>query len=125
MAEKTVKQKSENVEEIQAALKALRSDVARVRAVPLYVPIISFAPEKYQPRKSITVVIAEADGEYIATFYDANLSCQGANETEAFDNLNEILLTRLQYLEKQPAKRLGPAMQKQLAVLQECVERIP
>jgi hypothetical protein len=87
------------------------------------VPISSFAPEKFRPRLPITVIIEELDGEYIATFYDANLSCQGCNQTEAFDNLKELMLTRLEYLEKQNPKRLGSAMKRQLAVLQDCIER--
>jgi hypothetical protein len=87
------------------------------------VPIQTFAPEPFELRKEIKAVIEESEDEYIASFYDANVSAGGCTQQEALDNLKENLLSRFDYLESLPAKKLGPGPKKQLAVLREFIGR--
>ena len=90
----------------------------------LIVPIQSFTPEPFVVLKEIRAVIEESDGEYIASFYDANVSAGGSNKQEAVDNLKENLLSRFDYLDGLPTeKKLGLGIARQLAVLREFIGR--
>ena len=44
---------------------------------PLIVPIETFAPEPYDPIRPFHVVLQPHEEEYIASFFDANLSASG------------------------------------------------
>jgi hypothetical protein len=95
----------------------------QVRPGSITVPIQTFAPEPFDLLKEIKAVVEESDNEYIASFYDANVSAGGCNPQESLDNLKENLLSRFDYLEKLPLKQLGPGPRKQLAVLREFIRR--
>jgi hypothetical protein len=87
------------------------------------VPITTFAPEPFEPLKEIKTVVEESEDEFIASFYDANVSAEGSNRQEAYDNLKDLLLSRFDYLDKMPPEQLGPALQRQIAVLREFIRR--
>src|ERR1700683_3622598 len=89
----------------------------------IVVPIATFAPEPFEILKEIPVVVQPADDEFSATFFDANINTQGCNETEAVENLKELILDIFEHLGAQPAKRLGPGPKRQLAVLQEFIRK--
>jgi hypothetical protein len=89
----------------------------------LIVPIQTFAPEPFAPLKEIRVVVEESDGEFIASFFDANVSAGGSNPQEAVDNLKENLLSCFDYLSSLPPEKLGAGPKKQLAVLREFIGR--
>jgi hypothetical protein len=85
------------------------------------VPVLSFAPEPYQPIRDIRAVVEETRGGFSATLYDANLSMCGETETEAIDGLKGVIIHTYEFLEKQ--KKLGPALARQFAVLKSLVSR--
>lgn len=87
------------------------------------VPLATFAPEPFELLKEIKVVIEESEDEFIAGFYDANVSAGGSNPQEAYDNLKDLLLSRFDYLDEIPSEKLGPAPRKQIAVLRQFIRR--
>lgn len=82
------------------------------------VKIQTFAPEPYQLLAPISVAIESDDhGDYIASFFDANISTSGETEQEAFDNLKNLILDIFDSLSKERPERLGPDPRRQLEVL--------
>jgi hypothetical protein len=104
-------------------LPALKDDTCLEIDGSVTVPIQTFSPEPFEVLKEIKAVIEESDDEYIASFFDANVSAGGSNQQEAIDNLKENLLNRFDYLGSLPPERLGIGPQKQLAVLREYIGR--
>jgi hypothetical protein len=91
--------------------------------VSLIVPITTFTPESFELTRDILAVIEESDDEYIASFYDANVSAGGSNQEEAIANLKDLLLSRFDYLDRLSPEKLGPGPRRQFAVLQEFIRR--
>lgn len=91
----------------------------------IIVPITSFAPEPLEVIKEINVVVQKDEDEFTATFFDANIGTTGCNQTEAIDNLKELIVSRYYYLNEQPQQTLGPALVKQLTVLNQFISKSP
>lgn len=89
----------------------------------IIVPISSFAPEPFESLKEIKAVVRGCDDEFLASFFDANISASGDNETEAVDNLKDLILAKFSHLDEQAPETLGPAMKKQIAVLKQFVRK--
>src|SRR5207302_1927788 len=87
------------------------------------VPITTLAPEPFKLLQTIYVVVQPSGDEYVASFFDANVNASGSNETEAVENLKDILIHLFAFLSKLPVKRLGPSPKRQLAVLQEFIRK--
>ena len=81
------------------------------------VPITTLAPEPITLRHPIFVVVQPEGDEFSATFFDANINASGDTQTEAVDNLKEILVSAYRRLSDLGESRLGPGPRKQLAVL--------
>ena len=81
------------------------------------VPITSLAPEPLSLRHPIFVVVQPEGDEFSATFFDANINASGDTQTEAVDNLKEILVNTYQRYSALGEDKLGPGPRKQLAVL--------
>jgi len=80
-------------------------------------PITTFEPEPFEVLREIKAVVQKVDeDEFIATFFDANVSAAGCNQLEAVENLKGILLSRFEFLDDLPPKKLGPGPAKQIAV---------
>jgi predicted RNase H-like HicB family nuclease len=82
--------------------------------------IHTFAPEPYTVKKPIPIVVRSQDGEFLASFLDANVSASGETEQEAFEGTKTLMLDMLGQLQRQP--KLGPKLAHRLAVLQEFIE---
>lgn len=81
------------------------------------VPIPTLAPEPLILRQTI-LVVAQSDGdEFSATFFDANLNATGDTQTEAVDNLKDILVSTYLRYSALGEDKLGPGPRRQLAVL--------
>lgn len=89
----------------------------------LVVAITTFAPEPYEVLKDIRAVVQPSDDEFVATFFDANVSAGGCNDVEAVDNLKDLLISRFEFLDTYPPEKLGPGPAKQIAVLREFIRR--
>lgn len=110
-------QLSDRVEDLNARLDRLEG------AQGIIVPIASFAPEPFEALKEIRAVVRGSGDDFQATFFDANISASGDNETESVENLKDLVLAKFAYLSEQAPETLGPAMKKQIAVLKEFVRR--
>jgi len=90
-------------------------------AESLQVPIQSLAPEPYEVIKPFQVVVRAADGEYIASFFDANLSASGETQAEAVLNLKDIIAGTFEILAGMNDAELGPGPLRQKRTLEEFV----
>lgn len=103
----------------------LAERVARLETTavaPKATTIHSFAPEPYKVLLPINVVIEPAEGGFVATFYDANISASGETEHEAFENLKSLTLDIFDSLRREARERLGPEPARQLAVLRSVLD---
>jgi predicted RNase H-like HicB family nuclease len=106
--------------------RQLRLTMSRLRRIelsrPLVVPIESFAPEPYELIKPFHVVLESSDAEFIATFFDANVSASGETEMDALANLKDMILAVFEALQLE--KDLGPGPAKQLSVLKQFIKKV-
>jgi predicted RNase H-like HicB family nuclease len=106
--------------DLERTVSSLKTQVAKRASIAV---ISTFAPEPFGVRKQIPVVIQPFDDEFIASFFDANINAQGSNETEALENLKDVMLGVFEHLSAQRSNRLGPEPKRQLAVLQEFIKQ--
>ena len=100
---------------LEKAMPSLTSGTA------ISVPIQSLAPEPCEILKPFQVVVTESDGEYIACFYDANLSASGDTSEEAVLNLKDTIVAVFEMLNSTCPENLGPGPTGQIAVLREFI----
>lgn len=55
------------------------------------IPITTLAPEPYETRRDIRVVVEPATDGFIGTFFDANISTSGDMRGEAVSNFYTLL----------------------------------
>lgn len=112
------------IEGLERELLLLKQRVSKLeRSSPVCVPIETFAPEPYELVKPFNVVLQSRDDEYIASFFDANLSASGATEVEAIQNLKDIILGVFDCLLEHDEAELGPEPSRQLLVLKTFINK--
>ena len=84
--------------------------------------IASFEPERYLLRRPIPVHLQSSGDQFIATFFDANITSSGDSEEEAFSNLKELILDTFDFFGDQEPSTLGPIPLRQMSVLREFIE---
>ena len=87
------------------------------------VPIQSLSPEPYELLRPFEVVVRKCDDQFLATFYDANLSASGDTDIEAVSNLKDIIIGTLEVLLEHDESHLGPGPRQQLEVLASFIKR--
>jgi predicted RNase H-like HicB family nuclease len=116
--------RSQALDELEKEVVQLRNRVAALEeSAPINVPIETLAPEPYELLKPFHAVVQLCDDEYVATFYDANVSASGATQEEAVANLKDMVVAAYETLTEHEPDRLGRAMVKQLRVLKEFMRR--
>ena len=93
------------------------------RSAAVCVPIETFAPEPYEVVKPFHAVLQAQGEEYVATFFDANLSASGATQEEAVFNLKDVIAAVFDTLMAHDPAGLGPEPARQLQVLKEFIRR--
>jgi hypothetical protein len=83
--------------------------------------LTSLAPSTLKLTKPIPISIAFNGDDYVATFFDANISATGDTPQEAVWNIQDIIVLKFNRLGTLPAKALGPIPKRQLAVLREFI----
>jgi hypothetical protein len=73
--------------------------------------------------QSIPVTVRPDGNEFVASFFDANISTAGETPQEAIDNLQSLIADVYELHEAARDDGLGPKMKKQRAVLREFVCR--
>ena len=90
---------------------------------PIVVPIESLTPEPYQIIKSFHGVVQVQGDQYIATFFDANISASGDTQAEAVFNLKDMIVGAFEILNSREEDKLGPGPAHQRKVLQEYIRK--
>lgn len=108
--------------ETEVILLKNRCDILE-RTAPLVVPIETFAPEPYEVIKAFHCVVRLQDGEYIASFFDANLSASGDTYSEAVFNLKDVIVGTFEMLTMMDEDDLGPGPLQQKRVMEEFLHR--
>jgi predicted RNase H-like HicB family nuclease len=90
----------------------------------LTVPVESLAPEPYEVIHPFHVVLRPAGEEYVATFFDANISATGETEVEAVENLKDVIVAGFDMLTRHKESELGPGPLRQINVLRSFIRRI-
>jgi hypothetical protein len=80
----------------------------------------TFAPQPYRAKKPIPVLVRPHEGEFLASFVDANVNASGETEQEAFEAVKALMLDMLDQLTSMP--KLGPKLAARLAVLREFID---
>ena len=115
-----------NISRIQALEMKIQSLDQRCRVLeqlrPVLAPIATL-PEPYEVIKPLYVSIRIEEDQYIASFFDANLSESGDTREEAVLNLKEIIATTFEILITMDESELGPGPLQQRKVLEEYVRR--
>lgn len=85
--------------------------------------ITSLAPSTLRLLKLIPVSLACNGDDYVATFFDANISATGDTVQEAVWNLIDILVLKFNRFDELPEKSLGVGPTRQLAVMREFISK--
>ena len=88
---------------------------------PVCTTILSLGIPEYKVLKSIPVTIRQDGDEFIATFFDANISTGGDTQQEAVTNLQSLIADFYDELAATPREELGSSLQRQKHVLAEFV----
>ena len=102
------------------ASQSRRLDILEQRATSCQLEIHTFAPEAYRVKKPVPIVVRPHNGEFLASFLDANVNASGDTQQEAYEAVKTLLLDMLDQLSRQP--RLGPKLASRLAVLREFID---
>jgi predicted RNase H-like HicB family nuclease len=106
--------------EHEVELQRQRLEDLTTRGGACQLQIHSFAPEPYRVKKPIPIVVRPHEGEFMASFLDANVNASGETEQEAFEGVKGLILDMLDQLSRY--KRLGPKLATRLAVLREFID---
>lgn len=111
------------LERIERELLGLKKQINRFQDGETFsVLIATLAPEPFEVKRAFQVVVRPADGEFIATLFDANLGMTGDTAEEAVANLKATIVDTFDLFEENEAN-LGPEPQRQLAVLRELIQK--
>jgi len=103
---------------LQSKLAELEKRVARLeQSAGSVVSIRTFAPEPYVVVQPIDALIQKEEGQYIASFLEADIHASGDTEAEALSDLKAMALDAYDALLEQKAEALGPLLLRQRAVL--------
>jgi hypothetical protein len=117
-------QESARIEVLQKELALLKERFRDFeRLSPILVPIESLAPEPYEVIKPFHVVVRFQDNQYIASFFDANLSASGDTRAEAVSNLKDIVIGTFEVFIMLDEKELGAGPKNQLKVMKEFIRK--
>ena len=92
---------------------------AIVATQPISIWLSSLGVVGYTVQKPIPVTIRQDGDEFVATFFDANISTGGDTEQEAIANLQSLIADFYDDLAATPDEKLGPSLRRQKLVLVE------
>lgn len=103
------------IDALEAEVKSLREAVSSPKSI--IVPIETMEPYPFDVVKLFHVVVEPIDGEFEASLYDANIGASGDTESEAVENLKDIIVNLFERYSKEGSTKLGPGPTKQWAIL--------
>lgn len=105
---------------LEQALPAILASIM-AESQPVCTTVSSLGVPGYGVLKPIPVTIRKDGDEFIASFFDANISTGGENQQEAVANLQSLIADFYDELAATPSAELGPSLQRQKYVLTEFV----
>jgi hypothetical protein len=92
------------------------------RGYPRQVLLENLRNLQYEVVRPLPVVLEEDEGQYVATWYDADLFGYGDSEQEALEDLCETIVSLYEVLKRESAAQgLGDPLAKQWAFLQKVI----
>ena len=91
---------------------------------PILVPISTLAPAPLEVIRDFQVLLRPIDEGFVATLFDANISSSGETQSEAVDNIKDLIVMVFESLEHEDDNRLGPAMIRQKHALNSLMRRV-
>jgi predicted RNase H-like HicB family nuclease len=112
------------LESIERDLLTLKMQFTQLqRSCPSVVLIDTLAPEPLEVIRPFHVTVEPYEGEYRASFVDANLSTFGETRAEAIWALKDIIAATFEVLSDAGEKKLGPGPARQFFVLREFIRK--
>jgi hypothetical protein len=90
---------------------------------PVCTNLLSLGIPGYRILRPIPVTLRQDGSEFIATFFDANISTGGETQQEAVTNLQDLIADFYDELATMRQEELGPSLQRQKLILVEFVCR--
>ncbi|MGD0092240.1 MAG: hypothetical protein ABSE73_20180 [Planctomycetota bacterium] len=94
-----------------------RAQLVQPRCASIIVPVDTLEPEPIEIVKPFHVVVQPYEDEFVATFFDANISATGCTEQEAVANVKDMIVMEFNFLEPKADKDLGAALRRERSVL--------
>jgi len=113
----------EQVRNLTDKVRELAETCEKFKQFASGVSIQTFGEEPFELVKPILVSVQESDGEFIASFHEANVSVQADTRQQAIDELTEAILSEFDFLDSLPDEKLGIDPKRRLAVLREFIRR--
>lgn len=113
------------IEVVEAEIHLLKERCELLeQSSPILVPIQSLITESYEIIKPFNAVVKMQGDEYIASFFDANLSASGDTQTEAVYNLKDIIVGAFEILTEIDQDKLGPVPAQQKKIIEMFIRKI-
>jgi len=111
---------------LQVQVQDVRDLLAHLRrGYPRQIHLENLRDPGYEVRRAIPVTLEEDDGQYVATWYDADMFGYGDSEQEALEDLCESIVSLWEVLKRESAiQGLGDALAKQWAFLQKVIREV-
>ena len=111
------------IEALETEVLLLKERFLRfISAAPLEVQIETFAPDDYEVLRPLRTVVRFSGDNYIATFFDANISASGDTPEDAVWNLKDVILETYEILQTFDKDKLGLGPSRQKSVLEEHIQ---
>jgi hypothetical protein len=112
--------------DLQVQVQNMRDLLTQLRrGYPRQVLLENLRNPQYEVTRAIPVVLEEDEGQYVATWYDADLFGYGDSEQEALEDLCETIVSLWEVFKREAAAQgLGDSLAKQWAFLQKVIREV-
>ncbi|MDI6795054.1 MAG: hypothetical protein QME81_19670 [bacterium] len=112
--------------DLQVQVLDMRDLLVHIRSgYPRQIQLENLRDSRYEVMRAIPVVLEEDEGQYVATWYDADLFGYGDREQEALDDLCESIVSLWEVLKRESAgRKLGKTLTRQWAFLQKVIREV-
>lgn len=112
--------------DLQVQIQDIRSLLMHIRrGYPRQILLENLRDSQYEVIHAIPVVLEEEEGQYAATWYDADMFGYGDSEQEALEDFCQSIVSLWEVLKREAAAQgLGEALAKQWAFLQKVIREV-
>jgi len=109
------------LEKVVLELRSTVNDLQNRQTIT--VPLISLEPEPLELIRQIPVVLQPDGDGFMATFFDANINASGDTQTDAVENLKDLIASSFHRFSELGEEKLGPGPRRQFAVLRSLIQK--